>query len=89
MFKQILVAAAVFGFVATSALADAGAVKAKESDGHCEKKENGKTTDIAATDKTDCKSKGGRWSKGKAHGEGKDHKDETNHEDHEHKDYEK
>jgi len=80
MFKKIFVAVVMSGFVATVAIAEESAVKTKEPEGHCEKKDkDGKTSDIEAIDKADCKTKGGRWNKGKPHDDHKEHKD---HEDH-------
>ncbi len=36
----------------------------KEPTGHCEKLEaDGKTVDVEAKDKADCKAKGGKWNK--------------------------
>jgi len=55
--------------------------EAKKPLGHCEKSMgDGSVEDIEATDKADCKSKGGKWNKAKkddhghASGDGHDHK---------------
>lgn len=54
--------------------------KAKEQAGHCEKVDaDGKTSDIEATDKKDCKAKGGKWNKAKKGEHGHDHKDGDGH----------
>lgn len=65
MFPKLICGLAASGLLAfsTSQACAADGATEKKVEWHCEKNEGGKTVNVEAKDKNDCKQKGGKWVK--------------------------